>query len=42
MHLATSWRHAAALCFEQGLAAESEVVGCENKEDYGLLARFPS
>ena len=23
-------------------AGKSEVVGCENKEDYGLLARFPS
>ena len=23
-------------------SGETEVVGCENKEDYGLLARFPS
>ena len=23
-------------------SGKSEVVGCENKEDYGLLARFPS
>jgi hypothetical protein len=23
-------------------SGKTEVVGCENKEDYGLLARFPS
>lgn len=24
------------------MSGQAEVVGCENKEDYGLLARFPS
>ena len=24
------------------MSGQTEVIGCENKEDYGLLARFPS